>query len=396
MYKLKKTLALVLIMLLLASVLTACQSSTNEGNSATTEDDNSDIIIACLAPFSGNYTQYGEGYKAAIEMKLKEYNDAGGYNGRKVVCKYFDDKCDAKEAVTVAQKIINDDEILITLGPWSSTVGFAVGPMFGKAEMGLYGISTSHTDFVAQNDYMVRKTPRIGQFYEAAAKLYYEELGFKKAAFLHYVDDTANAAAAQFKETFEALGGNVALIETYMTGAVDFSAQLTKIIAAKPDVIQTFGSYADTAKIIQQARNLDYKGIIGLSGASYNQGLIELAKEQAEGCMAIVHIDPDHEQAIALDKKFNEFSGKSLDAHSYMAHDAVWHVLQALDAVGPDRQAIIEYLRNDKEAQGTFGNVVYTDGEPQAPVFPVTIKDGRFCTFELNKLTLESLMEPVK
>jgi len=396
MRKLKKSLVLLVIMLLLANILAGCQSNTNQESTAAKEEQLSDIKIACLAPFSGNYAQYGEGYKAAIEMKLKEYNDAGGYNGRKVVCVYFDDKNDPKEAVTVAQKIVNDDEILITLGPWSSTVGLAVGSIFGKAKMGLYGISTSHSDFVAQNEYMIRQSPRIEQFYEAAAKLYYEELGYRTAAFLHYVHDTAEAAATQFKKTFEALGGNVLLTETYMTGAVDFSAQLTKIIAAKPDIIQTYGSYADTAKIIQQARNLDYKGMIGLSGAAYNQALIDLAGDLAEGSMAIVHIDPDHEKAVELDKKFKEFSGKSLDAHSYMAYDAVWHVLQALDAVGPDRQAIVEYLRNDKNAQGTFGTVVYTDGEPQAPVFPVIIKDGKFTSYKLQKLTLEELWEPVK
>lgn len=387
-----KAFSLVLIVTLIFATMVGCQSKTE------TPDDSSDtgpIKVAVIAPFSGNYTQYGEGYKAAMQMKLDEYNDAGGYNGRKVVADFFDDKCDPKEAVTVTQKIINNDDYVITLGPWSSSVGLAIGPMFGKAEMGLYGISTSHLDFVKQNDYMIRQTPIITLFQEGDARLTYEEYGAKTAAFIHYIDDTATSSVKIFTDAFEKLGGEMLVTETFTTGDVDFSAQLTNIIRANPDAIKTFGSYADTAKIIQQARNLDYKGQITLSGASYNLGLIELAGELAEGSFNIVHIDPDQPQAKELFKKYNEYSGKDMDAHSYMAHDAIWHVLQGIDEVGPDREALVKFLRNNKNAEGTFGKVEYTDGEPNARVFPVIIKDGKFQTYPLEKITLDELIAPI-
>ncbi|MCI8398045.1 MAG: ABC transporter substrate-binding protein [Oscillibacter sp.] len=176
---------------------------------------------------------------------------------------------------------------------------------------------------------------------------------------------------------------------------MDFSAQLTKIISAGVDYIYTQGSYADAARIIQQARELDYTGRIGLGGASYDQGLIDLAGDLAEGCTAIAHIDPEQPEALELAERFREASGgKELSAHSYMAYDCAWHVMQALDAVGPDKEALIAYLRNDKNAQGTFGTVEYTDGNPVAPVFPVVIKDGKFTTLELEHVTLEDLRVP--
>ena len=390
-----RILALVLSLVFVFAMLAGC----NGGTEATPTPDaggegeeTGPIKMACLAPFSGNYAQYGEGYQVAIEMILDEYNANGGYNGREVVCDYYDDKMDAKEAVTVAQKIVNEDYI-ICVGPWSSTIAFAVAPTFAEAKMGLYGISTSHSDVTKQNEYIVRQSPDIVQFEDAEARLAYTELGCRKAATLVYVDDMATAAAARFASDFETLGGEIVAQETYMTGAVDFTAQLTKIIAAGTDYLMTQGSYSDAARIIQQARELDYTGHINVGGASYDQGLIDIAGELAEGVTAIVHMDPDQPEAVELADRFREASGgtKELNAHSYMAYDCAWHVMQALDAVGPDKEAIIEYLRNDKNAQGTFGTVEYTNGDPVAPVFPVVIQDGKFTTLELQNLTLEDL-----
>ena len=327
-------------------------------------------------------------------MILADYNANGGCNGREVVCDYYDDKMDSKEAVTVAQKIANEDYI-ICVGPWSSTIVFAVASTFADAKMGLYGISSSHTDVTKQSEYIVRQTPDIVQFICAETRLAYTEFGCRKAATLVYVDDMATTAASLAKEYFESMGGEIVAQETYMTGAVDFSAQLTKIISAGVDYIYTQGSYADAARIIQQARELDYTGRIGLGGASYDQGLIDLAGDLAEGCTAIAHIDPEQPEALELAERFREASGgKELSAHSYMAYDCAWHVMQALDAVGPDKEALIAYLRNDKNAQGTFGTVEYTDGNPVAPVFPVVIKDGKFTTLELEHVTLEDLRVP--
>jgi branched-chain amino acid transport system substrate-binding protein len=391
-----RILALVLSLVMVFAMLAGCNGGTEATPTpdAGGEDETGPIKMACLAPFSGNYAQYGEGYKASIEMILAEYNANGGYNGREVVCDYYDDKMDPKEAVTVAQKIVNEDYI-ICVGPWSSTIAFAVASTFGDAKMGLYGISTSHTDVTKQNDYIVRQSPDITQFMTAETRLAYTELGCRKAATLNYVDDMATTAVDLFAKQFESLGGEIVAQETYMTGAVDFTAQLTKIISAGADYICTQGSYSDTARIIQQARELDYTGRIGLAGASYDQGLIDIAGELAEGCAAIVHIDPDQPEAVELAERYSEASGgKVLNAHSYMAYDCAWHVMQALDAVGPDKEAIIAYLRDDKNAEGTFGNVEYTAGNPVAPVFPVVIKDGKFTTLELQNLTLDDLRVP--
>lgn len=384
----KRSLLKVTLILLSMVILLGLTGYDSIGAQASTAEP-TPIKMACLAPFSGNYAQYGEGYKAAIELKLTEYNENGGYNGRQVVCEYYDDKMDAKEAVTVAQKIANEDYICC-VGPWSSTILFAVAPTFEKAKMPLYGISPSHSDVSKQGEFIIRHSPDIIQFTDAEARLAYNEFGLRTAALLYYVDDMATTASERFTGDFESLGGKVVASETYMTGAVDFSAQLTKMIAADPDYIWIQGSYNDTARIIQQARELDYKGRISIPAASYNPALLELAGPYLEGSTSIVHVDPDLPEAVALGEKFTAASNRTLDAHSYMAYDTAWHVIQALDAVGPDKVAIAGFLRNST-VDGTFGKVVYTNGAPVSPVFPVIVKDGAYTSYEPENISREDL-----
>ncbi len=76
------------------------------------------------------------------------------------------------------------------------------------------------------------------------------------AALYDVASEAPNGQANLFRETFEANGGKMVAFETYTTGDRDFSAQLTKIKAANPEVIFLPCYYNDVPLIVQQARRL--------------------------------------------------------------------------------------------------------------------------------------------
>ena len=85
----------------------------------------------------------------------------------------------------------------------------------------------------------------------------------KKAAVLFEVsNDYSKGLADNFKEAFEKTHGkgSVVAMESHGPKDQDFSAQLTKIIAAKPDFIFVPENYSFAALIVPQARDLGYKG----------------------------------------------------------------------------------------------------------------------------------------
>ena len=117
----KKKLSMLVAGVLLLGTLTGCTKS-------ETSDQNTDdpIKVALVGPMTGSAAQYGEQFKRGVELFVEEYNEKGGFEGREIEVTTFDDKNDAKEAATIANKIVAEGDYFTVIGPFSSTSGFAM------------------------------------------------------------------------------------------------------------------------------------------------------------------------------------------------------------------------------------------------------------------------------
>ncbi len=86
------------------------------------------IKIGFISALTGGAAAYGETEKNVVELALKEINDSGELN-RKLEAVYEDGKCDGKEAVTAAQKLINIDKVKIILGGGCSSETLGAAPL---------------------------------------------------------------------------------------------------------------------------------------------------------------------------------------------------------------------------------------------------------------------------
>lgn len=66
------------------------------------------IKIAMAGPVTGAVAQYGEMQFIGAKMAIEQINKAGGVNGAQLEGVVYDDACDPKQAVAVANKIVND------------------------------------------------------------------------------------------------------------------------------------------------------------------------------------------------------------------------------------------------------------------------------------------------
>src|SRR5690606_20158653 len=66
------------------------------------------IKIALAGPVTGAVAQYGEMQFIGAKMAIEQINKAGGVNGAQLEGVVYDDACDPKQAVAVANKIVND------------------------------------------------------------------------------------------------------------------------------------------------------------------------------------------------------------------------------------------------------------------------------------------------
>ena len=78
--------------------LTGCDSQTSDSNV---------IIIATAGPMTGKYASFGEQMLRGARQAVKDINEAGGVLGKKLKLEVGDDQCDPKQAVAVANQLVN-------------------------------------------------------------------------------------------------------------------------------------------------------------------------------------------------------------------------------------------------------------------------------------------------
>lgn len=82
------------------------------------------IIIGNTAATTGAFAAVGVPFNAGLEAALKAYNDNGGFNGRKVEFRHYDDGYDAAQGLTYTKTLVETDKVFAIVGHFgTNTVG---------------------------------------------------------------------------------------------------------------------------------------------------------------------------------------------------------------------------------------------------------------------------------
>ena len=224
-------------------------------------DKNKEVVIGGVAPLTGEAATFGVSTKNGYDLAIAEWNAKGGVLGKQVKLVFADDKGDPAEGATVFTKLIEQDKACAIVGTVMSKVSLAGAPICQAAKIPMIATASTNPKVTGVGNYVFRACfidPFQGT---VGAKFAFDDLKAKKAACLFDVgNDYTKGLSEFFKAKFTALGGEVVGFEGHATGTTDFKAQLTKVLAAKPDVLYVSDYYNDVAMIAKQARELGFKG----------------------------------------------------------------------------------------------------------------------------------------
>ena len=332
----KKLLCLMLVVFVFASFAAGCQSK-----------DSGKIKIAVAGPLTGDFAEYGTGFKNAVELMVEQWNNNGGVLGKKVEIVVFDDKNNGEEAATIAEKIISDKDIKAVIGHFASGVCMAASPKYQEAGIVEISPSASHPDYTKEGDFIFRNNTVINVEAKEAVKLAIETMGKKKIAILSVKTDWGTKTAEITKKLVSELGGTVVEHQEVVDSTIDFGPNITKFSNAGAEVVIVAAMYNTLAPFATQykASNPDIQ-FVGFSNA-YSQQLIELAKQNAEN----IHF-PTIFFHGSQDQKVSEFVqaykakyGSTPSSLTAQAYDSAGMILAAIKNAGKaDRKAIKEEL----------------------------------------------------
>ncbi len=358
---------------------------------AATDVAAENIRIGVASPFTGELAAYGDNIKAGVSLKLKEINDAGGINGRKIELVWGDDLCAPKEAGTVASKFAADKSIVAVIGHLCSSATLAAMPIYQRIGMPTISpTSTNPTIGDVGKGWFFRNcyTDEFQGKY-LASHVVPKLLGKNSVAIFYENNDYAIGLKDSFMEGAQASGVKVTGTEAYVAKTTDFTPQLTKLLQDKPETIFLCGYHPEGALIAGQARKLGFKGpLFGADGID-NEDYIKLGGKATENTYCTVPFLAASAGPAGKEfaKRFTAKYGRDVDWMSANAYDCLGILAQVIAKSGADRSKIRDGLAaiNSKENgyEGITG-LTYFDakGDCAKPAFVKMVKDGKFVAAE--------------
>ncbi|WP_398466366.1 ABC transporter substrate-binding protein [Tardiphaga sp.] len=338
------------------------------------------------ATSGGSAALYGTMQKNGAELAIEEVNGSGQLPGYKLVGLHQDDGGDRGQSVNIFQRLINQEKVAVILGPTLATSAFAADPLAQKAGVPVIASSNTAPGITDMGDYIFRTSPPEGQVFPGVLAYVKKKSAPKTAAQIYGIDDTLmKSAYAVHKKALESEGIKIIATETFQKGDVDYSAQLTKIKAANPDLIVIGGLAEETANIVRQARQLGIPASTQILGANaaISTKLAELAGAAAEGFTVgsgwFIQYDSPKNKAFveAYRKKYNS----DPDNFAAQAYTSVYIVADAVKRAGgvSDLKKLRDAIAATKDLEANNGSFAFdANREPAVAPKVLVMKGGKF------------------
>jgi branched-chain amino acid transport system substrate-binding protein len=336
---------------------TTTTAATGDGSTTTAgaQPTGEPVVLGAIVSATGPNAALGVQERNVLQMMESQINAAGGVLGRPVKIVVEDDKTDAKEAVTAANKLIDQDKVVALIAATGSASTLAVKEI--TAQKGLPQMAMAAANDITDKAPMdwIWRTPQKDAFAVSRALDYIANtLKLKKVAVLHDENAFGSSGNAEIAKQAPTIGLEVVASESYKTNDTDMTAQLTKVRGANPEVLVVWGTNpgpALAAKNMQQlGMTIPYIGSHGIA----NRAFIELAETPPRsgvprGAMLVPAPSTDPAQKAVTDKFIADYTA-AYDAapnpFAGYAFEAVTLLVDAIERAGNTDAAAVQTALN--------------------------------------------------
>ena len=220
-----------------------------------------DIKIGVAGPMTGANASFGQQYMKGAQAAADAINAAGGVNGEKIALTAYDDACEPKQAVAVANKAASD-KVAGVVGHFCSSSTIPASEVYDEA--GIIAITPGSTNPTVTErglGAMFRMCGRDDQQGIVAGDYIVDVLKGKKIAVINDKDTYGEGLADATAKQLTARGVKPVLEEGLTRGEKDFSALVTKIRSVGADVVYFGGLHPEAGPLVRQMREQGLKDV---------------------------------------------------------------------------------------------------------------------------------------
>ena len=320
--------------------------------SAATCDAKDELMIGDHQPLSGASAAAGQALHNAVKLAVKHYNEGThplnstpchhvGGKKYKLTDAVYDNRYTAEGGIAAAKRLVFEDGAKFVVGTMGSgPSGAASDAVFEANKIIFLSTGWSKNVISADKPFTWRLNPTGSEFQEAFWQ--WATAGglpnVKTVGMTSRNDEAGRGSVPGVHATLKEFGIEPIITEYYEVGTQDYYPHLTRIIAAKPDMILAGGNPVEEGLIAKQLHELGWEGPVS---QLCQQPEVQLettgSKEALEGVYCAYGVDfeagppfvtPEMER---INKAYNaEYPGVILDLLGLMVYDATVGVLEAI------------------------------------------------------------------
>lgn len=332
---------------------TALVAAVAAGSFAVPTVASADITIAVAGPMTGGLAAFGEQLRRGAEMVVADINAAGGVNGEMLKLEIGDDQCDPKQAVQVANDLVQKGVVFVA-GHFCSGASIPASDVY--IEEGILQITPASTNPAFTDKPAAEGVKTIfrtcgrddaqGSF---AGPWLAKTYAGKKVAILDDKTAYGQGLANETQKNMEASGLKTAVRDTYTAKEKDFSALLSKLKSANIDIVYIGGYHDDVGLMVRQAReqgfNADFISADALNTAEF-WSISGPAGEGVRYSDAASAVNLDTAKAVVEKFRAGGYEPEGYTLNSYAAIEA-W-AKAANIAKSTDSEKVAEALHGNK------------------------------------------------
>jgi branched-chain amino acid transport system substrate-binding protein len=342
------------------------------------------VKIGHVGPTSGGIAHLGKDNENGARMAIDELNAKGvTIGGKKAKFELLaeDDAADPKQGTAVANKLV-DAKVNGVVGHLNSGTSIPASKIYSDASVAQISPSATNPKLTEQG---FKTTFRVvANDNQQGGVLANFAAGEMKAKTIAIVDDRTaygQGLADVVEKVAKEKGVKVVAREFTNDKATDFNAILTKIRAAKPDVVMYGGMDATAGPMAKQMKQLGIKAPMLAGDGVCSPEFIKLAGDAA-GILtcsmageAVEKLPKGADFVAKYKAKFNQ----DVQIYSPYSYDAVYVIAEAIKAAGSAERAAITAAIPKTNYRGVTGQITFDEkGDIKGGAISMfKVKDGK-------------------
>lgn len=354
-----------------------------------------ELKIGLLFSQTGPISSYGVPMKAAAEYAAKEINAAGGVNGHQIVVVVEDDTSNPTTFLNGLNRLIDNHKVMALVGPIVSGFFQAGAPIVKEKSVLMISPTATAPNLTTGNPMAFRNNPSEDVNIPRLLKHMKEtQPGIKSISIIY---DNKQAADKIIGELYQKLapgvGWKVQQVETFLSGQLNYSDIVAKVLKDKPDIVAAAAHAEDAANVARALRRQGYNGVILGGTPTVSQDYIKIGGETTNQTYVVVPYY--HGAKTAENQRFvsgyraatNRAEPDPWEASTYECIGMIAAAMKAAGVTGDaaklaaERGATTARLAALTNYPGLIGPISFdNDRVAEKPAAIIYVKDGQWHT----------------